>query len=57
MNINKKLYLGTGYIGGVCDGLGEWSGTPSILWIICFLFIFPYAFWVYIILWIFLERR
>jgi len=55
--MNKKLYLGHGYIGGVCQGLGEWSQTPPILWRIGFLFVFPYAFWIYIILWIFLDRE
>jgi phage shock protein PspC (stress-responsive transcriptional regulator) len=53
----KKLYLGNGYIGGVCEGLGDWSGLPSILWRIAFLFIFPYAFWIYVILWFFLDRK
>jgi phage shock protein PspC (stress-responsive transcriptional regulator) len=55
--MEKKLKLGDGYIGGVCAGLGTWSGLPPILWRIAFIFIFPYAFWIYIILWIFLERN
>jgi phage shock protein PspC (stress-responsive transcriptional regulator) len=50
------LRLGDGYIGGVCAGLADWSGIPAILWRIAFLFVFPYAFWIYLILWVFLPR-
>ena len=53
-----KLFLGNGgYIGGVCDGLGKWSGIPPILCRIGFLFIFPYAFWIYLILWVTLKKE
>tara|TARA_B100000497_G_scaffold127870_1_gene171483 strand:- start:731 stop:976 length:246 start_codon:yes stop_codon:yes gene_type:complete len=55
-NMNKKLYRGNGYIGGVCEGLGEWSGIPSILWRVGFLSSIPATFWVYVILWIFLSK-
>tara|TARA_Y100001972_G_C7543493_1_gene273383 strand:- start:315 stop:500 length:186 start_codon:yes stop_codon:yes gene_type:complete len=55
--INKKLYRGDGYIGGVCKGLGEWSGIPSILWRIVFLFVLPWALTIYIVLWIFLKKE
>ena len=55
--MNKKLYRGNGYIGGVCKGLGTWSGIPSILWRVGFLFVLPAAFWVYLILWIFLSKE
>jgi phage shock protein PspC (stress-responsive transcriptional regulator) len=55
--MNKKLYLGNGYIGGVCEGLGEWSGIPSILWRIAFLFIFPYALGIYLALCFFVKRK
>ncbi len=41
--MNKKLYRGDGYIGGVCEGLGDWSGLPPILWRIAFIFVFPYV--------------
>jgi phage shock protein PspC (stress-responsive transcriptional regulator) len=54
--MNKKLYRGNGYIGGVCQGLGEWAGIPSILWRVLFLFVIPAAFWVYIVLWICLPK-
>ena len=43
--MSKKLYRGDGYIGGVCQGLGDWSGIPSILWRVAFLFIIPFALW------------
>tara|TARA_B100000768_G_scaffold163550_1_gene164897 strand:+ start:871 stop:1056 length:186 start_codon:yes stop_codon:yes gene_type:complete len=55
--MNKKLYRGNGYIGGVCQGLGEWSGIPSILWRIAFLFVIPAAFCIYIALWIFIKKN
>lgn len=54
--LNKKLYRGSGYIGGVCKGLGDWSGIPSILWRIAFLFILPWAVSIYVVLWIFLKK-
>jgi len=54
--LNKKLHRGNGYIGGVCQGLGNWSGIPSILWRIAFLFILPWAVSIYIVLWIFLKK-
>ncbi len=55
--MNKKLYRGDGYIGGVCQGLGDWSGIPSILWRVSFLFIIPFALWVYLVLWIFVSKE
>ena len=55
--MNTKLYRGNGYIGGVCQGLGEWSGIPSILWRVAFLFVVPGALFIYIILWIFLTKE
>ena len=55
--MTNKLYRGCGYIGGVCQGLGEWSGLPSILWRVAFLFFIPAAFWVYIVLWMFLSKE
>jgi len=56
-NMNKKLYRGCGYIGGVCQGLGNWSGIPSILWRLAFLFIIPGGLCVYLGLWIFLKKE
>jgi phage shock protein PspC (stress-responsive transcriptional regulator) len=57
--MKDRLYRNTvnGYIGGVCQGLYEWSGVPAILWRVAFLFIIPFAFWAYIILWIFVPER
>ena len=46
-----------GYVGGVCQGIGEWSNLPSILWRLIFIFIMPYAFWVYILLWAFVPKK
>ena len=56
-DMNKKLYRGNGYIGGVCQGLGQWSGIPSILWRVGFLFFIPAAFWVYVVLWMVLKKN
>jgi len=43
INMRKKLFRGGGYIGGV--------------WRVAFIFIIPAAFWVYVILWIFLPKK
>ena len=56
-NMNEKLYRRNGYVGGVCQGLGEWSGIPSILWRVGFLFFIPAAFWVYVVLWMILKKN
>tara|TARA_Y100000389_G_C17465876_1_gene525483 strand:- start:4272 stop:4445 length:174 start_codon:yes stop_codon:yes gene_type:complete len=55
--LEKRLYRGGGYIGGVCAGLGRWSGVPSILWRIAFLFLSGGMFWIYILLWIVLPKK
>ena len=55
--MSNKLYRKEGYIGGVCEGLSEWSNIPSILWRIAFVFFIPAAFWIYIILWWFLKKQ
>jgi phage shock protein PspC (stress-responsive transcriptional regulator) len=55
--MNKNLYRENGYIGGVCEGLGNWSGIPSILWRIGFILIFPYPIWAYLILWFFIKHK
>jgi len=57
MDMNKQLYRGNGYIGGICGGLGDWSGIPSILWRIAFLFFIPAAVWIYLILWVVLKKK
>ena len=55
--MRNKLYRGNGYIGGVCEGLGNWSGLPSILWRISFIFFVPAAFWIYLLMWILLSKE
>lgn len=44
--MNKNLFRYQGYIGGVCEGLSIWSGMPSILWRISFVFLslLPFGF-------------
>jgi phage shock protein PspC (stress-responsive transcriptional regulator) len=45
------------YIGGVCGGLEKYVGLPAIIWRIIFVFILPYAFWIYILLWLFTDSE
>jgi phage shock protein PspC (stress-responsive transcriptional regulator) len=42
--MNNNLFRYQGYIGGVCEGLGIWSGIPSVLWRISFVFLFQLGF-------------
>ena len=57
-NMDKKLYRESGCIGGVCKGLATWSGVPPALWRIIFIFGLPWmTFWIYILMWIFVERK
>ena len=39
--MNNNLFRQGGYLGGVCEGLSVWSGIPSVLWRIAFVFFFP----------------
>ena len=57
--MNKRLYRGNGYIAGVCEGLGEWSGVPPILWRILAICLasLPTTIVIYILLWIFVEPK
>ena len=55
--MNNNLFRYAGYMGGVCEGLGIWSGIPSVLWRIAFVFFIPAGFWIYIILWIVLKNK
>ena len=45
------------YVAGVCGGLEDMTGIAAVLWRILFIFIVPYAFWVYLALWMFSEER
>ena len=57
--MNKRVYRGNGYIAGVCEGLGEWSGVPPILWRILAICLasLPTTIVIYILLWIFVEPK
>lgn len=44
------------YVGGVCGGLGNYTGIDPIVWRLAFLFI-PSAFWIYIAMWAFTENK
>jgi|TARA_R110000803_G_scaffold89302_1_gene156510 phage shock protein PspC (stress-responsive transcriptional regulator) len=52
--MSKKLKRNPkeGYVGGVSQGLYEWTGFPAILWRI----IFIYRPFIYLILWVFLKE-
>jgi phage shock protein PspC (stress-responsive transcriptional regulator) len=45
------------YVAGVCGGLEDYTGFPAILWRLLFIFIVPYAFWVYLAFWAFTEEQ
>ena len=45
-----------GILGGVCEGIGEWSDTNPWAWRLIFLGI-PGSGWAYIILWILLKKK
>ncbi len=45
-----------GYIGGVCQGLGEYTGIDPIFWRIAFFFI-PGMGIPYLLLWFFAKNR
>ena len=49
-----KRFPNSGYVGGVCHGIGVYTGTTPIIWRIIALF--TPSFWIYIILWIFLKK-
>jgi len=58
----KKLYRieKNSWIGGVCEGIGEYTDIDPIIWRILFgvinTIIFP-IFFIYVILWIILEKK
>lgn len=45
------------YVAGVCGGLEDATGIAAILWRILFIFILPYAFWIYVGIWCFTKER
>jgi phage shock protein PspC (stress-responsive transcriptional regulator) len=51
----SKFKRKKGYVGGVCEGLGNWSGIDPIIWRIGFVL----TGWilVYIIIWAFSEKE
>jgi len=53
----KKLFRNPkrGYIGGVCQGLGEHTNTDPILWRM--LSIFGGFCFIYLILWVILKKK
>jgi phage shock protein PspC (stress-responsive transcriptional regulator) len=54
--MDKGLYRRDGYIGGVCQGIGEYTNTSPIAWRLIFLLV-PAGFWAYLILWVGLKRQ
>jgi len=58
--MNKKLYRGNGYIGGVCEGLGEWSGVSPTIWrilAVSALILFSFTPVIYALMWAFVEPK
>ena len=55
--MSKKFVRSGGYIGGVCEGLGDYTGVDPIIWRILALFVVPGAFWIYLLLWIFTKKE
>lgn len=58
----NRLHLSNGdrWIGGVCGGLGEFSGIPSWSWRILFVltaFLHGLGLLMYVLLWIFVPRQ
>lgn len=55
----RKFYLSSedSYIGGVCGGLGEYTGIDAIFWRIGFLFTLKWTLPFYLIFWIFVKRK
>jgi len=51
-----ELYRRGGYLGGVCEGLGIWTGTPSIIWRFLFI-IADVGGLIYLLLWMILPRK
>jgi phage shock protein PspC (stress-responsive transcriptional regulator) len=54
--MNKFYRSNEKYVGGVCGGLGNYTGIDPIVWRLAFLFI-PSAFWIYIAMWAFTENK
>ncbi len=63
-NLDKKndkplklvRYPNKGYVGGVCHGIGVYTGIPPIIWRIIAVVGIGGAAWIYPTLWIFLKK-
>tara|TARA_B110001452_G_scaffold86516_1_gene70691 strand:- start:238 stop:999 length:762 start_codon:yes stop_codon:yes gene_type:complete len=56
-NINIKLFRGYGFIGGICQGLANWTVIKSNTWRIIFLFFLPVSLGFYMYLWLGLKKK
>ena len=54
--MKNKLYRTNGYLGGVCQGIADYTDTSAIAWRLIFLFV-PCGFWAYLALWILLKEH
>ena len=59
--VRKLLRIKPSPVGGVCEGLGEYSDTDPVIWRLLFIFgsiftIFPFLL-TYIIMWIVLPLK
>ena len=44
------------YVGGVCGGLGNYTGIDPIIWRLAFIFI-PSTIWIYLAMWAFTKSK
>ena len=51
----KKFKRGDGYIGGVAQGLGEYSNIDPLFWRLAFVFAFGPI--LYVIMWMFTKKQ
>lgn len=56
--MKNKLYRTNGYLGGVCQGIADYTDTSAVAWRLIFIFCaVPCGFWAYLALWILLKEH
>lgn len=56
--MKNKLYRTNGYLGGVCQGIADYTDTSAMAWRLIFIFsAVPCGFWAYLALWILLKEH
>lgn len=57
MKLRRRLE--NGVFGGVCSGIGEWLGIKASVIRLLFvvgLLCYTFTFWIYVLLWVFLQK-